>query len=84
MTTKRIAAELTDDSAIKAEIIYTTTRLNAEPKKEADKLFFDLAITAIENAIKNYKEATGVQFPSHQQLLKFMTKEIHLTQNIEQ
>ena len=83
MTTKRIAAELMDDNAIKAEIIYTTTRLNTEPKKDADKLFFELAITAIEKAIQGCKEATGVQFPSHQQLMRFMTKETHLTKEEE-
>ncbi len=75
MTTKRIAAELTDDTAIQAEIIYTTTRLNTEPKKDADKLFCELAITAIEKAIQSCKEATGVQFPSYQQLIDFLTKE---------
>lgn len=73
MTTKRISAELTDDNAIKLDIIYTTTRLNGETKKDADKLFCEMATLAVEKAIDDCRKVTGVQYPSHSQLIAFLS-----------
>ncbi len=72
MTTKRISAELTDDNAIKLDILYTTTRLNNEPKKEADRMFCEIATLAVEKAIEACRRATGAQYPSYTQLLEYL------------
>lgn len=72
MTTKRIATELTDDSAIKLEILYAATRLNNETKKDADRLFCEISVLAVEKIIEMCKKETSVQYPSHTQLLEYL------------
>lgn len=72
MTTKRISVELSDDYAIKAEILYAATRLNSEAKKDADKIFCEISVLAVEKIIEMYKKETGVQYPSHTQLLEYL------------
>jgi hypothetical protein len=73
MTTKRISAELVDDNAIKLEILYAALRLNAEAKKDADRLFCEIAALSVEKIIEMCKKETGVQYPSHSQLMEFLT-----------
>ena len=77
MVTKRISAELSGDSAIRAEVIYTTTRLSEEPKKEADRMFCELSMYSLEKVIELCKNETGVQYPSHAQLLAFLNNEAY-------
>ena len=72
MTTKRIAAELTDDYAIKLEILYAATRLNNETKKDADRMFCEISVLSVEKIIEMFKKETGVQYPSHAQLLAYL------------
>ena len=72
MTTKRISAELTDDDAIKLDILYTTTRLNGIPKKDADRMFCEIATLSVEKAIESYRRETGVQYPSYDQLRDYL------------
>lgn len=72
MTTKRISVELSDDHAIKAEILYAATRLNNEPKKDADRIFCEISVLSVEKIIEMYKKDTGVQYPSHTQLLEYL------------
>lgn len=72
MTTKRISAELVDDYAIRTEILYAATRLNNEQKKDADKLFCEISVLAVEKIIEMYKNETGVQYPSHLQVMEFL------------
>lgn len=72
MTTKRISAELSGDSAIRADIIYTSTRLTNEPKKDADRIFCEISTLALEKVIELCKNETAVQYPSHTQLLAFL------------
>ena len=83
MTTKRIAAELSGDIAIKAEIIYVSTGLAKEAKKEADSIFFNLAVNCIEKIIDECRSATGVQYPSHSQIIAFVTGEATKTKNTD-
>lgn len=73
MNTKRISAELAGDSAIRADIIYTSTRLSAEPKKDADRMFCELSTLCVERIIELCKKETGVQFPSYSQLHEYLT-----------
>jgi hypothetical protein len=76
MTTRRVSAELSGDDAIKLEILFAATRLAGEQKKEADSLFCKLAILSVEKVIAECKDATGVQYPSHSQLIEFLTPKI--------
>lgn len=72
MTTKRISAELSGNNAIKAEIIYLSTGLAEETKKEADLIFCGLALLCIESVLEDCKKATGAQYPSHSHISEFL------------
>jgi len=73
MATKRLSTELEGDSAIKMEIIYTSLSLNDMSRKDADKTFCEIATLAVEKAIDDYRCATGVQYPSHTQIVEYLS-----------
>lgn len=73
MNTKRISAELSGDTAIKHGILLTTTRLDKESKKDADSKFCELSVLCVEKITQMCSNASGVQYPSYDQLLQFLT-----------
>lgn len=76
MAAKRISAEFSGDNAIKAEIIYVSTGLAEETKKDADAIFCGLSLLCIESALNDCRIATGVQYPSHLQLSEFLSQKL--------
>jgi len=74
MHSKRISTEIVGDNAIKADIIYVSIGLAGESKKDADSKFCALAIACVEKTIRDCKNATGIEYPSHSQIINFIEK----------
>lgn len=73
MTTKRISTEFSGDNAILAEVLFTSLGLTGnESKRDSDKLFCELSLLAVEYVSNEYKEKSGVKYPSHTQLSQFL------------
>jgi len=74
MKSKRISTELTGDNAIRAEVLYLTTGLSEEIKKDADAIFFKIALLAVEKAADECRRITGNQFPTHANIIEYLER----------
>jgi hypothetical protein len=74
MAAKRIVTELTGDQGTDVEVMYASLGLSSLPKKQADGIFCDLAISALQKIIIDCSNETGKKYPDHAGVKAFMEK----------
>lgn len=73
---KKITATLTGEEAIELELLGKSLHIDklAKSKSERDKLFFNLALTALQKTVKNYAKANNLKYPSYEQIKDYLHK----------
>lgn len=74
---KRLSAEFIGDQAIEIELLEVSLRSGEEArsKLERDTALVGLALRALEHAIDEYRQKTGIRYPSRQQIEEYLSGE---------
>ena len=72
MSTKRIVSELSGEQGIEVDLMYVKLGLTSFSKKQADAIFCNLAILAIQNQITACSLKLGKKYPSYEDVISFI------------